>query len=283
MEKIMKALIITLSVAAAALLLLFLVYLFLIMPSFKRKKQIMKFASHKYAHRGLHGEGAAENSLTAFRLAVERGYGIELDVRLSKDGELVVFHDDALDRVTEASGRVDAYDYEELSKIKLLGTEDTVPLFSDVLSLVDGRVPLLIELKEDAGRYGVTEKTLEVLENYKGEYIIESFNPLALGRVKKKNPEILRGILSMNYMAEEKYRKPLYYALQIFLTNVVCRPDFIAFEHKQYKKFAFRLCRFLFRVTTFAWTVRSPEDEALAYKHKFNSVIFENYTHGENK
>lgn len=279
----MKALIITISVLGALLFLIVLTYLYFIMPTFKRKKQIMKFASYKYAHRGLHGEGVAENSLTAFRLAVSLGYGIELDVRLSRDGELVVFHDNTLDRVTEFSGRVDSYDYAELSKMKLSGTEDTVPLFKDVLSLVDGKVPLLVELKEDLGKYGVTEKTLELLKDYGGEYIIESFNPLALGRVKKKNPKILRGILSMNYLADKKYRKPMYYAQQMFLTNVICRPDFIAFDHKQYKTFALRLCRFLFRVTTFAWTVCSPEEEALAYKHKFNSVIFENYTHGENK
>ena len=279
----MKPVFIVLIAIAAALLLLFSVYLYLIMPKLRRKKAIRKFAAQKYAHRGLHGDGAAENSLTAFRRAVEAGYGIELDVRLSRDGQLVVFHDDTLDRVTGASGRVDAYDYCELMGMRLSDTEDTVPLFTEVLSAVDGRVPLLIELKEDAGKYAVTEKTLEILKDYKGDYIIESFNPLALGRVKKKNPEILRGILSMNYMAEEKYRKPMYFALQIFLTNVICRPDFVAYDHKQYKNFAFRLCRALFRVTTFAWTVRSAQEEKNAYKHKFNSVIFENYIPGDNR
>lgn len=267
----------------AMLLLMFLFYLYLIMPSLKRKKRILKFAEHKYAHRGLHSEDAAENSLTAFRRAVEAGYGIELDLRLSRDGELVVFHDDTLDRVTGVSGRVDSFDYSALKEMRLCGTDDTVPLFAEVLSLVDGRVPLLIELKEDAGKYCVTEKALETLEGYTGEYIIESFNPLALGRVKKKKPEILRGILSMNYMAEEKYRKPLYFLLQILLLNAVCRPDFVAYDHKRYRSAALRLCRAIFGVTTFAWTVRSLKEEKDAYNHKFNSVIFENYIPGENK
>ena len=236
-----------------------------------------------YAHRGA-SEYAPENTLSSFYLGLLQGAnGIETDVQRTKDGVLVLFHDDTLDRVTGASGRVDAYDYCELMGMRLSDTEDTVPLFTEVLSAVDGRVPLLIELKEDAGKYAVTEKTLEILKDYKGDYIIESFNPLALGRVKKKNPEILRGILSMNYMAEEKYRKPMYFALQIFLTNVICRPDFVAYDHKQYKNFAFRLCRALFRVTTFAWTVRSAEEEKNAYKHKFSSVIFENYIPGDNR
>lgn len=277
----MKPIFIVLIVIGAILLLFFSAYLYLIMPTFKRKKQIMAFAEHKYAHRGLHGAGIAENSLSAFRLAVDRGYGIELDVRLSGDGELVVFHDNTLDRVTEKSGRVDSYDYAELKEARLSGTEDTIPLLSEVLEIVDGRVPLLVELKEDAGKYGVTEKALEILKDYKGKYIIESFNPLALGVVKKKNPEILRGILSMNYMAEKKHRKPIYFLVQTLVTNVICRPDFIAYDHKQYKNAPFRLCRALFGVTAFAWTVCSQEEEDLAYKHKFDSVIFENYIPGE--
>lgn len=273
---------ITLISVGAVLLFLFLVYLYLIMPALGRRKAIAEFAKDKYAHRGLHGDGAAENSLTAFRRAVEAGYGIELDVRLSRDGELVVFHDDTLDRVVGKEGRVDEFDYAELKEMRLSGTDDGIPLFTEVLSLVDGKVPLLVELKEDAGKYGVTEKTLEILKGYKGRYIIESFNPLALGRVKRNAPGVLRGILSMNYMAEEKYRKPLYFMLKIFLTNVVCRPDFLAYDHKQHRNFAFSLCRAIFRPTSFAWTVRSPREEREAYKHGFNSVIFENYIPEEN-
>ncbi|MBR5139795.1 MAG: glycerophosphodiester phosphodiesterase, partial [Clostridia bacterium] len=135
-----------------------------------------KYTAFKYAHRGLHKDGVAENSMTAFRLAVEGGFAIELDIRLSKDERLVVFHDATLDRVTGVSGKVSDYTYDELAKMKLLGTEDSIPLFSDVLSLVDGRVPLLVELKEEAGSLLVTERALELLESYKGEFIIESFN-----------------------------------------------------------------------------------------------------------
>ncbi len=268
---------IALYISISILLFIFILYLFMIMPALGRKKATVEFARYRYAHRGLHGDAVAENSLTAFKKAVERGYGIELDVRLSRDGELVVFHDDTLERVTEERGRVDSKDYSELSKIRLSGTEDTVPLFTEVLSLVDGRVPLLIEIKEDAGKYAVTEKLLEIIKDYTGPYIVESFNPLALGRVKKKAPHVLRGILSMNYMAEKKYRKPMYYFLQILSLNFICRPDFVAFNHTEYKKIGLRLCKWLFGAVTFAWTVRSAEEEAVAREHKFNSVIFENY------
>ena len=206
----MGALYVTLIVIGGVLLLFFIIFIFLAAPALGARKKLGDAVKVKYAHRGLHGHGVAENSLTAFRLAAEAGYGIELDVRLSRDGRLVVFHDDTLDRVTEATGRVDAQDYSVLKELSLLGTDDKIPLFSDVLKLVDGRVPLLIELKEEAFRYEVAEKTLEELQGYNGRYVIESFNPLTLGRVKKIAPEISRGVLCMNYMKEEKYRKPMY-------------------------------------------------------------------------
>ncbi len=260
----------------AFLLLLFFVYLFLLRTKSRREK-MKKYKNLSYAHRGLHSDGCEENSVSAFRRAVEAGYAIELDVRLSKDGELVVFHDDTLDRVTAESGRVDAKTREELSKIKLGKTEDTVPTFSEVLSLVDGKVPLLVEIKEDAGSYAVTEKCVEVLRSYKGDFIIESFNPLALARVRELMPEALRGILSQSFLKEKQYRTPTHFLLSIMALNFLCRPDFIAFNHKHSANMALRLSRWLFRVPTLAWTTRSKEEEERALKKGFDGVIFENY------
>lgn len=262
---------------AAILVLLFFVYLFLVAPG-KKRPEMERFKTVRYAHRGLHGDGRAENSLTAFRAAVEAGYGIELDVRLSGDGELVVFHDETLDRVTNASGRVDEKSREELSKIKLLGTQDSVPTFAEVLRLVDGRVPLLVEIKESEGKYGATQKTIELLREYKGEFIIESFNPLALSLVKKEMPEALRGILSSDFSREEKYKGQIkYFFLQNLLFNLLCRPDFISYNHVDYKKPSLRFVRSFFKTATICWTVTSREDEERAYKHGFDGVIFENY------
>ncbi len=251
-----------------------LVYLILGAPG--GKGDINKYKSVKFAHRGLHGEGVAENSMSAFRAAVEAGYGIELDVRLSSDGKLVVFHDDTLDRVVGKEGRVDTFTSAELAEMKLLGTEDGVPLFSDVLEMVDGRVPLLVEIKEDAGNYAVSSATAEMLRSYNGLYIVESFNPLSLSNIAKKLPEATRGILSHRYYAYEKYRKPLYFLLQCLLLNRVCRPAFIAYDHAHASAFSLKAARLLGAVT-FAWTVRSAEEEAEAKRNGFDSIIFENY------
>lgn len=260
----------------AVLLLSFLAFLFLIKPG-KRRAATEKFKNLAYAHRGLHGGGRAENSLSAFRAAVDAGFAIELDVRLSSDGVLVVFHDDTLERVTDEVGRVDSRCAEELSKIHLSGTEDTIPTFSDVLSLVDGRVPLLVEIKEDAGKYGVTEKTVEALRGYKGDFLIESFNPLALARVKKLMPEAVRGVLSQTFLKEKQYRAPTYFILQNLLLNFLCKPDFVAFNHEHSKNAARRLVRRLFRTPTLAWTVRGEREEKHAKSHGFDGIIFENY------
>jgi glycerophosphoryl diester phosphodiesterase len=248
-------------------LLAVLIALYLFAVATKGSKAIKKYKGTRFAHRGLHSDTVAENSMTAFRLAVEKGYGIELDVRLSSDGTLVVFHDDTLDRVTDREGRVDAFTVEELSKIRLLGTEDTVPTFEEVLALVSGRVPLLVEIKEDAGNLKVSTEASRMLSEYKGEYIVESFNPLSLKNVKKLLPEVQRGFLSQRFFEEEKYRKPMYFLLQCLMTNFLCRPSFIAYNHKHYKSFGLLVARKLFRATTFAWTIKSKEEEAAAKAH----------------
>ena len=254
---------------------LFVLYLFLIAP--KNKKEMKKFKSKMYAHRGLHNEERAENSMSAFRAAVEAGYGIELDIRLSKDGKLVVFHDDTLERVCSKEGKVIDFTADELASFSLKGTEDGVPLFSDVLKLVDGKVPLLVEIKENPGDSSVSEAACKMLSEYKGEFIVESFNPLSLRTVKQNMPEITRGILSHRYYEYEHFRKPLYFALQSLLLNFLCRPAFIAYDHRHAKAFGLRFIRGFFDVPTLAWTVRSAEEEKEARKNGFDGIIFENY------
>lgn len=257
------------------LLVLLVAYLILIAPV--RSREIKKYKKVLFAHRGLHGEGRAENSMSAFRAAIEAGYGIELDIRLSSDGQLVVHHDDELGRVAEGAGRVDSYTAEELSAKRLSGTEDGIPLFEDVLKLVDGRVPLLVEIKEDAGKYGVSDAAAKILKSYRGPYIVESFNPLSLGNIAKRLPEAPRGILAENYFTNPSRRSLLYFVLKLLLLNRICKPCFIAFNHQHPKSVSLRICRSLFGATTFAWTVRSPEEEAEARRNGFDSVIFENY------
>ena len=267
-------LIITLSVLGGIFLLLLIAYIILIAPG--KKGDIEKYKSVRFAHRGLHNGERAENSMSAFRAAVDAGFGIELDVRLSADGELVVFHDDTLTRVAKIDGRVDAFSADELAKMSLSGTGEGIPRFSEVLSMVDGRVPLLVEIKEDAGKYAVSDAVAKIMQDYGGPYIIESFNPLSLGNIKKKLPSATRGFLSQRFLSDPNYRKPLYFLLQCLLTNRISSPSFIAYNREHAGAFALKVIR-LFGTVTYAWTVRSPEEEAEAYRRGFDSVIFENY------
>jgi len=259
------------------IVLLFLMYLFAIKTR-NGNKDMEKYLNYKYAHRGFHGEGAEENSLTAYERAIERGYGIEIDIRFSKDGELVVFHDATLKRVCGVDKKVSDLTVAELKELKLGNTEDTIPTFSELLRFIDGRAPLLIEIKQDVGEENVAAAAVEALKSYKGDYLIQSFNPMAVAVFKRKMPQVVRGILSDNYFRDESRRKPLYFFLKNLMLNFLCRPDFVSFNHEEWKKsFTLRFVKRLYGSTLFAWTVRSPKEEENAKALGFRGVIFENY------
>ena len=273
----MHPVLIVLIVIAALLLLGLGIWLYLIWPG-KKRPEMEKFKHVRYAHRGLHDDEKAENSMSAFRAAKEKGYGIELDVRLSKDGELVVFHDETLTRVVGKEGRVIDFTAEELAKMSLSGTSDGIPTLREVLELIDGAVPLLIEIKMSPKESGVAEKFIEVIEDYKGEYIVESFNPFALKTVKALRPDILRGFLSAAYMKDERYKgKLLYRMLQNMQLNFLMRPDFISYDKKGYGVWHLRFIRRIFGTALITWTVKSQDEEREAIAHGFDTVIFENY------
>lgn len=273
----MEPLVIVFLSIIALLVAIWLVGLYMICPG-KRRAEMEKYKNVKYAHRGLHNSERAENSLSAFAAAKELGFGIELDVRLSKDGELVVYHDDNLSRVVGKEGRVIDFTLEELSEMKLSGTDDTIPTFKEVLDLIDGAVPLVIEIKMNAGESGVAEKLLEVIDGYKGDFVVESFNPFALRTVRAMRPDILRGILSTEYMKDPKHKGSLLYRLlQNLHLNFLMRPDFIAYDKNGYAVPALRRIRKNFNTPLIAWTVKSKEEEDAAISHGFDTVIFEGY------
>ena len=273
----MHPIFIVLIVVAALLLIAVLLNFYMIWPG-KRRPEMERFKRVKYAHRGLHDATKAENSMSAFAAAKEMGFGIELDVRLSKDGELVVFHDNNLTRVVGKEGKVIDYTAEELANMSLLGTSDGIPTLRQVLELIDGSVPLLIEVKMDPKEGGVAEKLIEVIEGYKGDFIVESFNPFALKTVRRLRPDILRGILSTEYMKSEKHKgKLLYRLLQNLMFNFLMRPDFIAYEKDGYAVHNVRFIRKSFGTALIAWTVKSKEEELAAISHGFDTVIFEGY------
>ena len=274
----MNPLLLTAIILSSLVMAVLLLGLYMICPG-KYRREMDRFSTVKYAHRGLHDADKAENSLSAFRAAKEHGWGIELDVRLTKDGELVVFHDNDLLRMTGREGKVRDFTLEELSSLRLGGTSDGIPTFREVLELIDGAVPLLIEMKELIGEGGVAEKLVEVIDGYKGEYIVESFSPMALRRLRRLRPDILRGILSYEYTKEERHKGKIIFAFAEWLMlNFLMRPDFIAYDHRGYRVHSLRFIRRSFGTPLIAWTVRSEDEEAQAIAHGFDTVIFEGYT-----
>ena len=266
-------------VGAAALVALAvaLLRLYMLMPA-KRNGEMKKYIEIKYAHRGLHDATRAENSLSAFRAAKEHGFGMEFDLRLSKDGVLVVCHDASLKRVAGIDKRVSDMTVEELASVRLGSTDDYVPTFREVLELIDGAVPLLIELKQAPDEAGVGEQFIKEIEGYKGDFIVESFNPGVLRTVSRARPDILIGILSYDYTKDENYKDKLIFRLlgKLYL-NFLARPDFISYEKSGAAVPTMRFIRRKYDTPLVAWTITSPEEERKAYGDGFDTVIFEGY------
>lgn len=244
----------------------------LLAPGKTGRNQKKPFIGRNYAHRGLHSEDKSvpENSLPAFDKAAAAGYGIELDVQLSKDGQVVVFHDDDLNRVCGDARRVDEVDYAELKEMKLCQTEETIPLFSTVLETVNGRSPLIVELKTGRRNDELCRKTCETLAGYEGNYCIESFDPRIVAWFRKNAPEILRGQLAAP-ACEYKNKKPLPFLLSHVLLNVIARPQFIAYKIGP-RPLSVRLSE-LMGAMKVGWTSKDRASE----KGR-DAVIFEFYT-----
>ena len=183
------------------------------------KERFNDFFGVPIAHRGFHEDAnSPENSIPAFKRAVERGYGIELDLHLLSDGSLAVFHDDTLLRMTGEEGCVKDLTQEDLKNYRLGGTEHTIPTFVQVLKLVQGEVPLIIELKSEDNVPELCKATLDALDAYQGDFVIESFDPRVLMWLKKNAPEITRGQLSQNFLKDKENKLSL--PLKIVLTSL---------------------------------------------------------------
>lgn len=215
-----------------------------------------------------------ENSYSAIKRAVEHGYGIEFDVHLTKDGIPVVFHDDTLLRICGIEGNLKDYTYEELQQFRLLGTEETIPTFAEILNLVDGKVPLIIEYKVEGNANALCSTCDKILSDYKGLYCIESFHPLAVRWYRKNRPEVVRGQLSENFM--QTTPSPLFFLLGHLLFNFLTAPDFIAYNYKHANSLSRILCRKLYCCLSVAWTIRSREQLEQSKSH-FDLFIFEDF------
>lgn len=242
----------------------------------EKPSRCVPFLHRNYAHRGLHdiGAGIPENSLEAFRLAALNGYGAELDVQLSRDGQVVVFHDDTLERVCGVLARVDELEYRELKELPLLGTEERIPLFTEVLELFDGgkERPLIVELKTGPRNGELCRKTYEILKQYPGLACIESFNPLIVSWFRKYAPEVVRGQLASvlsDYLPQQN--RFMAFLLSRCALNFLARPDFVAYRNTGRPK---RILRLRKRgIALFGWTSREPDND----QKRNDAVIFENY------
>lgn len=230
-----------------------------------------------YAHRGLHSEGIPENSMAAFRAALEGGYGIELDVHLLADGNLAVMHDSDLLRTTGCPGKIEDLTTADLKNYRLEGTDQTIPEFRQVLELYDGKAPLVVELKVSSNNHAtLTEATCKMLDSYNGVYCMESFDPRCLLWLKKHRPDIIRGQLSENYFAG---KNKLPFILKLILSknlgNFLTRPDFVAYRYKDRRStLSNRLC--LMHMTGVSWTVQSQEEYDTAVREGW-IPIFEGF------
>lgn len=242
------------------------IYISLIMPRAIDGAD-MDMLSCDFAHRGLWNESVPENSLAAFVLAAKAGYGIELDIQLSKDGRIVVFHDFNLRRMCGVDKRVCDLTLAELKSLKLLNTNQQIPTLVEVLQLIDGRVPLLIELKGEDLDTTLCVRAAKILDNYRGAFCVESFNPIILSWFKNYRPRYARGQLLTDFIKEKRRgNKLLSFALSHMLLNFLSRPDFIAVDKKYQAKISFKICTGLFRAKAFVWTVRTPKDYVLAHR-----------------
>lgn len=259
--------------------LLLCIYILGTLPRFSRKKETQAFCHCLFAHRGLFtsDQSIPENSMKAFQEAVQHGYGIELDIQRTKDNKIVVFHDHTLTRMCGIDLPVCELTYKELQKFTLMNSKEQIPLFQDVLNLVNGQVPLLVEIKLPTVKTLTCRLADELLQNYSGKYCIESFNPLALRWYKKNRKEIIRGQLSANLtkpVAEGGYF--LSFLVKYLLLNFLGKPDFISYCYKDQHNISFLLQKYIYKTPVFAWTVRS----SLVFKKQkncFDSIIFDSF------
>ena len=275
-------------------------YLLSIKPRMLGRPDYKPFFGHMYAHRGLHNmnptlcklkslgqnltsnmpptpsakEEFPENSYAAIKLAADLGYGIEFDVHLTKDDIPVVFHDDTLNRICGVKGYLKDYTFEELQQFRLLGTNERIPAFADILKMVNGRVPLIIEYKVEKNADKLCSICDRILSNYNGLYCIESFHPLAVRWYKTHRPNVVRGQLSEDF-TRQKFSIPCF-LLSHLIGNCYASPDFIAYNCKHRDELSRNICRKLYKSLSVAWTVRS-QDELEKVARSFDLFIFEGF------
>jgi glycerophosphoryl diester phosphodiesterase len=234
------------------------------------------------AHRGLHDRAAGrlENTLSAARAAIERGFAIECDVQLTRDLEAVVFHDFTLDRLTDQAGRVADRTAAELASLTMKDTTDRIPTLADLLALLGGRVPLVCEIKSAFdGDMRLARRTAEVVKAYSGPVALKSFDPDIVAFLRTATPDHPRGIVGEhNYTDGDwaKFTPEQRHRLSNLLHWPDSRPDFVSWQVRDLQWGAPFLCRQAAGVPVMAWTVRTPEQRAMA-EAGADQMVFEGF------
>lgn len=261
------------------LILLLILYAWLIRSNLPRR-ELGALAGIHYAHRGLWNQDRPENSLAAFAAAVDAGYGIELDVHLTKDGHLVVHHDNSLQRICGEDVQIEQNDLARIRQARLGKTDETVPTFDEVLALVNGQVPLIVELKVSGKNSDALAKAVyERMQRYEGVWCVESFDPMPIRWFRENAPEIIRGQLAYDEPCKAKSAGDFFLRLVIatLLQNFFSRPDFVAFkaQTESWHTLSMKLMR-LMRPHLVAWTIRSQEAMDRC-RGRYDLVIFEGF------
>lgn len=238
----------------------------------------MKYKNYKFvAHRGLHNNSdIPENSILAFELAIKNNLPIELDVHLTSDKELVVFHDNNLKRMTGIDKIIEHCKLSELKNMHLNSTAQSIPTLDEVLELVACKVPLLIEIKNEHKIGALEDKLINKLSNYKGEYILESFNPLSLLWIRKRYRNIILGQLSTGDYSKYNIKFTFVkWVLKNMLLNFLVKPDFISYDYEYLSNKLYTKCK-KHDIDLFAWTIKSQNDYE-TIKSLCDGIIFENF------
>ena len=242
------------------------------------------FTARPLAHRALHDRtnGRPENSVSAIRAAIAAGYGIEIDVQPSSDGQAMVFHDEVLERLTIEAGPIAARSAAELKRIPLKGSTDTIPTLAEVLEIVAGQVPLLIEIKDQDGamgpQVGALEKAVAAdLEDYDGPVAVMSFNPHSMFHMSRLAPDVPRGLTTSAWDPEDwGLPEGLCARLRDIPDFDHVGASFISHEWADLERPRVQDLK-MSGVPVLCWTIRSPEDEAKVRAMGADSVTFEGY------
>jgi glycerophosphoryl diester phosphodiesterase len=245
-------------------------------PRHRYKQQFKALAKYRFAHRGWHDTESPENSLSAFNKALTAGFGMELDIQLTKDQQLIVMHDDNLLRACGVDLAIKDCELSAIKDLTLFKTKHQICTFDQLLELIDGKVPLIVEIKQRTKDCTVTDLVCQRLASYQGLFMVESFNPYSVKWVKKHYPHYLRGQLSTDFSNEKTVNRFIGICIQYLLTNFLTRPDFVCYNVKHRTNLGFKLVHRLLKGGAGLYTV----DKLAAYQQlikEYDFIIFENF------